>query len=87
MEVEVKITSLHYLSLNHKSNIKLQIKSLIIPQEEQTVGDISYTDYTRNNFDCGRFKLLEDLDEDVETKSEGAGGEKIRCGATRINDR
>ena len=60
---------------------------MITSKEEQTVDDTSYTDYTRSNFDCGRFKLLEDLDEDVVTKSEGAGGERIQCGATRINDR
>ena len=29
--------------------------------EEQTVGSKSYTDYKKDNFDCGRFKLLTEI--------------------------
>jgi len=41
--------------------------------EEQTVGSKSYSDYKKDNFDCGRFKLLteingEELSEDTESQ-------------------
>ena len=33
-------------------------------QEEQRIGDKSYSDYKSNNFDCGRFKLISDINGD-----------------------
>jgi len=56
-------------------------------EEEQKSDGVSYTDYTRSDFDCGRFKLLKDLnqqdDNSVDTKTSGSN----LCGSTRINDR
>ena len=41
-------------------HVKL-IKTKILTQDEQTVGSKSYSDYKKDNFDCGRFKLLTEI--------------------------
>jgi len=35
--------------------------------EEQTVGSMSYSDYKKDNFDCGRFKLLTEINGEENT--------------------
>ena len=37
------------------------------PQEEQTVGSMSYSDYKKDNFDCGRFKSLTEINGEENT--------------------
>ena len=60
-------------------------------QEDQIVDGLSYTDSTKNNFDCGRFKSREKpvvVQTDVMTNILDLT--KIGysfCGATIINDR
>ena len=54
-------------------NLCYSIGNKILSQEEQTVGSKSYSDYKKDNFDCGRFKLLteingEELSEDTESE-------------------
>ena len=54
-------------------NLCYRIGHKILAQEEQTVGSKSYSDYKKDNFDCGRFKLLteingEELSEDTESE-------------------
>ena len=39
----------------------LKIQTKILTQDEQTVGSKSYSDYKKDNFDCGRFKLLTEI--------------------------
>ena len=34
----------------------------LLTQEEQTVGNKTYSHYKKDNFDCGRFKLLTEID-------------------------
>ena len=41
--------------------------------EEQTVGASSYTDFTRRNFDCGRFEGLQHLEEKKAAEAQQAG--------------
>ena len=59
---------------------------------EQVVNDLSYTDYEKDNFDCGHGKFYceingEDCDaNEDENQSAGEGGDYF-CGATIINDR
>lgn len=39
-------------------------------QDEQIVDGKSYSDHNQNNFDCGRYKLLKDLNGGVEENNE-----------------
>ena len=39
----------------------MKIQTKILTQDEQTVGSKSYSDYKKDNFDCGRFKLLTEI--------------------------
>merc|ERR1712227_535409 len=50
--------------------------------EEQVVGDYSYSDYRKSNFDCGRYKLLNEVNNDND-----ANKDENFCGATVINDK
>ena len=43
--------------------------------EEQTVGASSYTDFTRRNFDCGRFEGLEHLEEKKASEAQQLGND------------
>jgi len=38
--------------------------------EEQVVGDYSYSDYRKSNFDCGRYKLLNEVNNDNDAKED-----------------
>ena len=38
-----------------------KIQTKLLTQDEQTVGSKSYSDYKKDNFDCGRFKLLTEI--------------------------
>ena len=51
----------------------------------QTRDGRSYTDFTQANFECGKFKLLSEINGE-EKPSEGSD-EIIRCGSTIITDR
>ena len=44
-----------------------EYSSINFPQEEQTVGSMSYSDYKKDNFDCGRFKLLTEINGEENT--------------------
>ena len=44
--------------------------TILYAQEEQTVGSKSYTDYKKDNFDCGRFKLLTEINGEEESQNQ-----------------
>ena len=44
--------------------------TILYAQEEQTVGSKSYTDYKQDNFDCGRFKLLTEINGEEESENQ-----------------
>ena len=43
---------------------------MFIVQEEQVAGDYSYSDYRKSNFDCGRYKLLNEVNNDNDAKED-----------------
>ena len=53
-----------------QAELKIQLYIIYLLQDEQIVDGRSYSDYTQNNFDCGRYKLFEDLDQKEEENNE-----------------
>ena len=74
------------LSTFNQVNMQVSLRHyvMVIQQDEQVVDGKSYTDYTQDNFDCGRF---ED-DKDKINQGEAAPDREfnINCGGAYIND-
>ena len=65
--------------------VSLRHYVMVIQQDEQVVDGKSYTDYTQDNFDCGRFEDDKDKINQGEEAPDLEFG--INYGATCINDR
>ena len=61
-----------FLSATNSASCLVVITAFVITfyvQEEQIVGSKSYTDYKKDNFDCGRFKLLTEINGEEESQN------------------